>query len=123
MKLLYRAESRYAIHPLKMAFWIVVFIALVTAPGIVVNLAYVEGVPITIEGKIQFTELRHNVFWNRDYTTIEIQTFSENTYRYTFLEHIHLEFGEVYRIKYTKTSLLGHHVHMYNVVLEIEELS
>ena len=123
MKLLHREESRFDIHPLKATFWIVAIIAVMTASCIFVNLAYVEGVPITVEGKIQFTSLRHNVFWNYDYTTIEIQTFSEDTYQYTFLEHIHLDFGEVYRIKYTKRSLLGHHVDMYNVVLEIEKLS
>lgn len=123
MKLLYREESKYDMHPLKAAFWIIVALSLMTAFTIDINMAYVEGVPITIEGKIQFVKQRHDVFWNYDYTTIEIQTFSEDTYQYTFLEHIHLEFGEVYRIKYTRTSLRGHHVHMYNVVLEIEKIS
>ena len=123
MKLLHREESQYDIHPLKAVFWIVVLIIAMTTLTIVTNVAYVEGVPITIEGKIQFTKLRHDVFWNYDYTIIEIQTFSESTHYFEFLGHIHVEFEGVYRIKYTRTSLLGHHVHMYKKVLEIEKLS
>lgn len=110
------------IHPWKAAFWIMVAFLVLSFLGAVTNIMYVEGVPITVQGRVQLHAFKHNKFWGYDYTFIELQTFSGDVYHYTFLKHIDLEFDEVYRIKYTRTSLFGHHMDMYNKVLEIERL-
>lgn len=121
MKLL--RDDFNAIHPLKLMFWFVVAIFIVTPMYMAAwNVSFIEGVPVTVQGKVQVHELRYNKFWKYDWTFVEIQTFSGDTRYYNFLDHIDLEFGVAYRIRFTRHSLFGHHIEMYNEILKIERL-
>lgn len=112
------------IDPVKFLVWFIVALAVSALVGTALwNIAFVEGVPRTVEGRVQLLEHRYNKLWRYDWTFIEVQTFSGDTHHYTFLEHIDLNFGVAYRIRFTRRSLFGHHINMYNEVLELERLT
>ena len=112
------------IHLGKLTFWITIIIIII-CPVIQAwtNIAYVEGIPVIIEGKIQLIEYKYDKFFNYYYTRIEFQTFGDDTHYHYFLRHVdNIEFGKVYRITYTRTTPLGHHIWLIGRILEVIEL-
>lgn len=111
------------IHPVKLFAWVMLSILAITPISMVIwNTSFVEGVPVTVQGKVQIHELRYDKFWEYDWTFIEFQTFSDHARHYEFLGHIDLELGVAYRVRFTRRSLLGHHIWMYNEVLDFEKI-